>query len=714
VEAKKALKTICEESRNAYYRRIENQINEVQSSSDWWKLVKQLKNQTDLVESEIPANELKDYFKNLLNNLPTAQDIHFAANLVNIHELDKPISEKEIISMLQKTKKDKAPGLDRIPYEFFKYADKSFIKELAKTYTIIYNNCQFDDAFETSVICPIFKKGDRSDVANYRGISFMNCIAKILMGVLTTRLEAWLESNNILTEYQAGFRKNFSTADNIFNLANIVHLKFKEKRKVYAMFVDFKAAFDKVPRKLLFYKLRNIGLSTKFVNFVEMVYSSTKSVVWNGTSMSSDFETHIGVKQGCLMSPLLFSLYLNDIHEYLGGGLNIDDMNIRVLLYADDIVIISENIDVLQSMIDKLQSYCETWGLEVNLLKSAIMVFRNGGKLSNKEKWTFQGQEVEIRSEYTYLGVILTPKMIFTKHTENRIEKAKICINSTWSNYFKKENISLKAKWKMFQAVCRSIQTYAAQVWGFDHFDVVDKIQHYFLKRILKLPNCTPSYALHLETGIEDAHIHTLDLHLRYAQKVLYNYNVNRLTHKLAKKTLQNNIFWAQKINHIGQDHNVSFHESLTKNEWQANCNRLLLLIKNRNDHNRWQTAINSSRIYHALDHNIGVQYFKNTFSRYKIMWIFKARVDLIYLNGFYARNCTICNLNEEENIQHFLGRCPILKRIRKTHLGKELLTEQNVIDTLNGINDPEWDNLVNYIKDALKYRNLILNEFDL
>jgi len=399
----------------------------------------------------------------------------------------------------------------------------------------------------------------------------------------------------------------------------------------------------------------------------------------------------------------------------MGGGVNIGGINVKVLLYADDIVILSEDIRELQNMIRDLEGYCDSWGLEVNLQKSAIMVFRQGGRLSKKEKWFFRGQEIIIKSEYTYLGVKLTPKMVFTAHLEARNEKALASINATWGTYFKNEKISLKSKWKMYLAICRAIQSYAAQVWGFSLFQKVDKLQHHFLKRILKLPDCTPSYAIHLETGVENAHVYTLELHLRYIHKALFTYSENRLPHKLARKILHENVFWAYELNNLGQNLGFNLSQAIAESgAWKAQCDLLLAGIRKLNMEGMWEKALNSSsRIYKHLDHSIGPQYFKDEYPRTKIMWIFKARVDLIYLNGMYNRNCSLCNLNETEVIQHFLGRCPILKRIRKIYLGREFLSQEQIIDVLNGVNDTNWNNLVKFITDALKYRNLILNEFE-
>lgn len=117
-------------------------------------------------------------------------------------------------------------------------------------------------------------------------------------------------------------KKKYSTIDNIYNLTAIVNLKFAENRKVYAFFVDFKAAFDRVPRNLLWYKLHQKGLLTKMVKCIDQIYQNTKSVVWNGIALSDYFETNSGVKQGCLLSPLLFALYLDDMNESLNGAIN--------------------------------------------------------------------------------------------------------------------------------------------------------------------------------------------------------------------------------------------------------------------------------------------------------------------------------------------------------------------------------------------------------
>lgn len=155
----------------------------------------------------------------------------------------------------------------------------------------------------------------------------------------------------------------------------------------------------------------------------------TKSDVWTGKELSEHFETKYGVKQGCLQSPVLFSLYLNDLHECLEGGLFIDEMNIRILMYADDIVLLADDVGTMQQMINHLAKYIYIWGMMVNQTKSEIMMFRKGGRLAESEKWTYNGEWFRTVNEYQYLGMTLTPRLSFTKHIERKTNASKTCGN---------------------------------------------------------------------------------------------------------------------------------------------------------------------------------------------------------------------------------------------------------------------------------------------
>lgn len=719
LEANKYYIQLCKQKKKKYYELLDRKLTSVEDSKEWWSVAREIRNQTVYPRVGIEASDFKSYFQQHLNHPQIARNIQYAKPLVIDEFLDSEITMEELRYILAKVKVNKAAGEDRIPYEFFINASGEFLSETVKVFNKIYAEGVVEECFSKSIIFPIYKKGNPDDAANYRGISFINCISKLFIGIINHRLTNWVESKNILNEYQAGFRKKYSTMDNIYNITSIANLKFHEKKKLYAFFIDFKAAFDKIPRKLLFYKLYKIGLSMKVMNVIESIYENTEVAIWTGEDISDYFETKSGVKQGCLMSPILFALYLNDLNDSIDGGVDVNGLNIKVLMYADDIVMIAENPEVLQNMINQLEVYCNLWNMELNLSKSEIMIFRRGGRLANNEKWSYRGETVRITSEYCYLGFILTPKLSFTKHIAKRTRSAKNSINSVWKNFLSRHNIPLKSKWKVYQAVSRAIQSYGAQVYGCSNLEEVDKLQRFFLKRLFKLPSYAPNYAVDLEFGTESGYIYTLNLHQNYIMKTLFEYNEERLPHKLSKLIVEKNIAWVKEWNNLGRNYNKQWNLSnLNLVNWSRQNHELLENLRCASKELARQKATSSvSRVYKYLDFSKGECYINKIEKTYDIAWIFKARVELLYLKGaIYVgsnsnKQCTICNLGEDESIQHFIGKCPVLREFRIEVFNKDMLSEEEIINILNGINDEDFKKMLLYLKTAMKYRNFLINE---
>lgn len=248
------------------------------------------------------------------------------------------------------------------------------------------------------------------------------------------------------------------------------------------------------------------------------MYTDTSSAVWDGNRLSEWFNTTSGVRQGCGFSPALFAIYINDLVDHLKGGVNIDDVTINILMYADDIVLLANSPAQLQDMINQLANYCRMWDFSINLSKSKIMIF-GGGRRAAKERWFMNDLEVEIVSEYKYLGLIMSPQLSPQSHLKDRLQSAKCSLGSTWGNLMGNKAINLDTKFKVFEACARSVLCYGAQVWGFKEYDLVEKLQRFFLKRLIGLPDNTPNYMLLLETGYLKIFNYTFKLHLDYVLK---------------------------------------------------------------------------------------------------------------------------------------------------------------------------------------------------
>ena len=162
------------------------------------------------------------------------------------------------------------------------------------------------------------------------------------------------------------------------------------------------------------------GVHGRILGVIRSMYKTLCSCVKTSEGLTEFFPCRIGTRQGCMLSPFLFVLYLNlfirDINAEFNNGIFVTETagKIQLLLYADDIVSISDTVGRLQQQINKLENYCLKWGLKVNLNKTKVIVFRNGGPLRQNEHWFYQGTEIQAVSSYRCLGVVFTSRLIWT------------------------------------------------------------------------------------------------------------------------------------------------------------------------------------------------------------------------------------------------------------------------------------------------------------
>jgi len=175
--------------------------------------------------------EWYEHFNALYNPPSNIERISYAEPLNLNTKLDHPFVLEELHKVLSNAKSNKAPGNDRIPVEFYQNAPSNFHTVLLKVFNEIFLTGNVSFRFKEAIVCPIYKKGDKNHVSNYRGISLLNSIGKLYCGLILNRITDWADEEGIIREFQAGFRLAYSTADNIFNLTSIVKLTLRVKRK---------------------------------------------------------------------------------------------------------------------------------------------------------------------------------------------------------------------------------------------------------------------------------------------------------------------------------------------------------------------------------------------------------------------------------------------------------------------------------------------------
>jgi hypothetical protein len=375
-------------------------------------------------------------------------------------------------------------------------------------FNYILDQQTFPDEWSKAIICTIHRKGAYNEPNNYRGISLLSCVSKIFTKILHDRLCTWAEEQNLRFEEQAGFRKGYCTHDNIFVLQSLVQKYVTKKRgRFYVLFIDFSKAFDSIPHDLLFYTLLQKGVHGKLFGTLKSMYSNLKSAVKVGHNVTNYFECLVGTRQGCLLSPLMFSFYMDELVSELkdtgckGVYVSEDAPNIMNLMYADDITQNSDTVGRLQSMINVLANFCRLWGMTVNMSKTKIVVFRRGGKVRHNENWYYNNEKVEVVAFYKYLGIIFSSFLCWSHATKVLSVQASKAINMINSYAYKCNGLPIKASFKLFDSMVLPILLYGSEVWGFQWYKQIENVQLRFCKQVLGVPTNTTDNAVLGECG---------------------------------------------------------------------------------------------------------------------------------------------------------------------------------------------------------------------
>lgn len=239
----------------------------------------------------------------------------------------------EVREVLRNLKKHSAPGPDNIPTEFLKLAETEVVPILTHLVNICFSNGVFPSLLKESLVTPVHKGGSEDDVSNYRPISVLSVISKILEKLINKRLLSYLNKFNILSNTQFGFRSGKSTEDAVSALTSVVAEGLDNKKKCLAVFLDLKKAFDTVSIPILEQKLEHIGVRGVPLNLFKSYLNGRSQRVKLDQAISKVASINFGVPQGSVLGPTLFLVYINDLC----------DMKLphtSIFSYADDTAIV--------------------------------------------------------------------------------------------------------------------------------------------------------------------------------------------------------------------------------------------------------------------------------------------------------------------------------------------------------------------------------------
>ena len=476
-EHRKTIKT----KKYVYFTKMNQDIEEGHNIR--WENFKKLKTEHstkgDCMDLYDLANFYK-FFKDLYSEQTISPEIvsHLNEETISLQQeptiegmnqvLNDEITDAELSRNIQKLKRGKAAAEDGLLNEFFKCATDDTKSVVLK----VFNECLTHGIYpwNMALITPLHKKGDRSDPNNYRAIAVGSNLGKLFSSILLERLITFRSTYCPDTSNQLGFVKDAQTSDHVFTLNTCIEKYTKQKKRLYACFVDYRKAFDTVCREALLYKLSKLGIKGSYFKCVQHMYQNSGAKLKLLNKISERIDILIGTEQGHPMSPELFKIYLLDLSIDLNDteGLNMPQLNgtdVSHLLWADDLVLLALDAGSLQKLINRVYDFCEEWGLSVNISKTAIMVFNKSGR-QVLESYSFLYGDIKIPSArtYCYLGIVFNLTGSYTAATDE-LRKKGLKAYFALKKLLQLEALSVKAVFKLFDALILPVVAYGCQNW---------------------------------------------------------------------------------------------------------------------------------------------------------------------------------------------------------------------------------------------------------
>ena len=479
--ARKRTKRLIKKAKEVHYKNLVNQNKH--NPRNVWKLLRELKDpgkdkkpfqlkidNITVTDPKTIANHFNSHFSNIARisaGIRSPSIIGLPSNRSNFEDFVIPrISETKVSKMINDLSPNKASGLDNIGANILKTAATVINSQITRICNLSIDTGKFPDAWKQAKIKPLHKSGSREEAKNYRPVSILPIMSKILERHVHDNLTKYLDEKDILTRFQSGFRKHHSCQTTLTYITDKWYSAINNNQLVGAVFLDLSKAFDLVPHSTLLNKLQQFKCSSQALEWFHSYLSGRTQRVVVSSELSDSTSINLGVPQGSILGPLLFKIFIDDLQRL--------PQNSDADLYADDCTLtavastVSELQHKLNSDLKLIQIWCDINGMKINTTKTTCMLITTKQKrasLGCSARLTLSLHDKILQNVQTQklLGVLIDNNLTWKDYANVVIRK----LNSNLFVFNKlKVFLDKYSKLTFHNAYIKPHLNYCCNIWG--------------------------------------------------------------------------------------------------------------------------------------------------------------------------------------------------------------------------------------------------------
>lgn len=463
LDKKHFIETICKEIEN---HRVDNEPRDLfkkvkylsQSLQPRYLPVKDKSGKT-LTDTDAILDRWREYCTELMAENSNITQSSYKCN--DLSEPDILLGEVEIA--IKRLSNNKAVGADGIVAEMVKAAGEDGARVMHHICNKVWSTGIWPRDWIKSIYVPLYKKGDRENCSNYRTIALICHASKVLLHIIHERLKPYLLPQ--IPQEQAGFIPGKGTRDQLINVRQMIEKMYEFNVPAIFCFLDYSKAFDTVNWNTLWKVLSEMGVPNHLTHLIEQLYLHNEAFVCVDGRLSKQFSVEKGVRQGCILSPILFNIYgewiIRKATEDWDGGVSVGGRKISNLRYADDTTLLASTEDEMENLLRRVENFSGEAGLKLNRNKCSMLVVDRMGILPP----VFTSiPDIARKESIIYLGASITNKGGSESEVKRRIGMAKTALNKL-VKVWKDHNISKNTKQRLMKSLVFSIATYGSESW---------------------------------------------------------------------------------------------------------------------------------------------------------------------------------------------------------------------------------------------------------